>query len=91
METIVCPLCNGAEEKVLFHRKDLNYGITDHEFRVVKCRDCGLAYVNPRSDQAEKHMSRTAGFTKITLTFDNKIDRLMDKLGFGLNILAEAS
>ena len=53
MQTIVCPLCGGAKEKLLFTRRDLTYRMSDQEFRIVKCRRCGLSYVNPRPNQEE--------------------------------------
>lgn len=43
LEAIACNLC-GAQDEVLVFEKD--------SFRIVRCRRCGLVYVNPRLSQA---------------------------------------
>lgn len=55
MEHIKCHLCGGARSRLLFTRKDLVYKISEEEFNVVKCLDCGLVYVNPRPSESEIH------------------------------------
>jgi len=45
-----CPLCGSHSHKLLFRRKDHRLQVTDELFDIVRCRDCGLAYVNPRPD-----------------------------------------
>jgi 2-polyprenyl-3-methyl-5-hydroxy-6-metoxy-1,4-benzoquinol methylase len=47
MEAVACNLCGARDEELLFHRGDLYVGLPG-EFRVVRCRRCGLTYVNPR-------------------------------------------
>ncbi len=42
-ESIDCNLCGGSEEIELYNTS--NYGV---QFRIVKCKNCGLAYINPR-------------------------------------------
>jgi 2-polyprenyl-3-methyl-5-hydroxy-6-metoxy-1,4-benzoquinol methylase len=42
-ESIKCNLCGGGDEITLYEAR--NYGV---KFRVVRCRNCGLAYINPR-------------------------------------------
>jgi 2-polyprenyl-3-methyl-5-hydroxy-6-metoxy-1,4-benzoquinol methylase len=44
-----CDLCD-ADDAVEVMRK--HGGLYDHEFSVVRCRKCGLVYVNPRLDDA---------------------------------------
>jgi len=55
LEYIHCPLCSADNSQLVFKRKDLRYRISDEEFCVVQCRDCGMAYVNPRPTEAEIH------------------------------------
>lgn len=55
MENICCPLCKSVKTNLLFRRKDLTHHISDIEFSVVRCKRCGLAYVNPRPTKEEIH------------------------------------
>src|SRR5207302_4346575 len=45
-----CPLCGGAGAEVAFEAQDPTSrdGLV---FSVVKCRNCGLHYTNPRPDE----------------------------------------
>ncbi len=52
MEYIDCVLCGIDETKILFKKKD-KFGIVDDEFYVVKCKQCGLLYINPRPTPEE--------------------------------------
>ncbi len=47
MESVRCSLCGAQDEEFLFHRRDWAIGLPG-EFRIVRCRNCGLIYVNPR-------------------------------------------
>jgi SAM-dependent methyltransferase len=53
MEAIDCPLCGGARHKFLFARRDHTHYVTGTRFRVVRCRDCGMVFVNPRPGPGE--------------------------------------
>ena len=55
MEYIHCSLCGADDTKLVFRRKDLTYHTSGEEFCVVRCRQCGLIYVNPRPTLAELH------------------------------------
>jgi SAM-dependent methyltransferase len=55
METIACNLCGSWSTRQLFKTKDYRFLVDDREFNVVKCRQCGLVYVNPRPDSQEIH------------------------------------
>jgi 2-polyprenyl-3-methyl-5-hydroxy-6-metoxy-1,4-benzoquinol methylase len=55
MEYICCNLCGANEAHLVFKRKDLTYCISDEEFCVVRCRKCGLVYVNSRPTREEIH------------------------------------
>ncbi|HOK39867.1 MAG TPA: class I SAM-dependent methyltransferase [bacterium] len=62
MEYINCPLCNSNLYNVLYEKNILNekndendiYKCTSYKFsdyyRIVKCKECGLVYNNPRED-----------------------------------------
>lgn len=47
MEHTPCPLCGAQDEQFLFIARDRLHGI-EGEFREVRCRCCGLIYLNPR-------------------------------------------
>jgi len=47
MEYVCCNQCNSNETKDLFSINSSTFG-EFQEFRVVQCRKCGLAYLNPR-------------------------------------------
>lgn len=52
MEYINCILCGSNGSRILFKKKD-KFGITDDEFCVVECLECGLLFVNPRPSEEE--------------------------------------
>lgn len=47
MEYINCNLCGGNETELLFVAIDNQFHL-DGQFKVVKCKRCGLIYINPR-------------------------------------------
>jgi len=47
MESVPCALCGGDGARERFRRRDLAVG-TPGLFRVVRCPDCGLEYLDPR-------------------------------------------
>jgi SAM-dependent methyltransferase len=47
-ERIPCPLCGSAKEDVLLA---LQSEKNDVVYRLVRCRECGLGYLNPRPDE----------------------------------------
>src|SRR3954470_21053192 len=47
-ETVTCNLCSEQDSKPLFARPDYRLGLYDTEWTLVKCRGCGLGYLNPR-------------------------------------------
>lgn len=55
LEYVRCPLCESDDTKCLFERRDLTYKITDIAFKVVRCRRCGLVYVNPKPREIDIH------------------------------------
>ena len=47
LESVPCPLCGGREEKPLFELPD-RLGRVPGRFRIVRCGNCSLLYLNPR-------------------------------------------
>ncbi len=52
MEYVACDLCRSDDAGLLFPAKDLNQQL-EGCFRVVRCRRCGLVYLNPRPGKEE--------------------------------------
>ncbi|MFH1073585.1 MAG: class I SAM-dependent methyltransferase [Candidatus Firestonebacteria bacterium] len=52
METVKCALCDSGRYKFLFKTQDYDWGLPG-EFNIVKCRVCGLVYINPRPGKNE--------------------------------------
>ena len=48
MEHINCVICETDNSQHIMSGRDYRYGTTDEIFRIVKCRSCGLHYVDPR-------------------------------------------
>jgi len=52
MEEVSCNLCGKDNTELLFEVEEQI--ISDHnKFRFVKCKSCGLAYINPRPSKDE--------------------------------------
>ena len=47
LEYINCDLCGADETEFLFVANENQFHL-DGQFNVVKCKKCGLVYVNPR-------------------------------------------
>ncbi len=52
METVSCNLCGADDSKLVLEGKDRLHGI-EGTFRLVRCRHCGLIYLNPRPGRDE--------------------------------------
>lgn len=50
LEYVSCELCGAQDTKTLFYGRDRQLGV-EGVFRVVKCRNCGMIYINPRPVQ----------------------------------------
>src|SRR4051812_47640224 len=48
MEMVVCDLCQSDQSDVIARQRDLLLEVTNDEFTIVRCRQCGLIYLNPR-------------------------------------------
>ena len=55
IKNIPCNICGSVDCRLLFKVKDLNYRTTDEEFNIVKCRGCGLVYVNPQPKEMGRY------------------------------------
>lgn len=53
MKEINCILCHRDNYKKLFISKDRLLNVDETEFQVVKCRDCGMVYLNPQPTAEE--------------------------------------
>ncbi len=51
LETVACDLCGAQHAPLHLCVKDRLYGLPG-EFSLVRCRSCGLLYINPRPDRA---------------------------------------
>ena len=49
LERVVCDLCGASSEEFLYDKPG---HLTGHPFRLVRCRACGLIYLNPRLNEA---------------------------------------
>jgi SAM-dependent methyltransferase len=80
MEYVKCNHCNNDDTKVLFSKKD-KFGLSDFDFKVVQCRNCGLIYVNPRPSEEEIGRFYPDTYSwKETLSAESKITRATRKL-----------
>lgn len=54
MEHIRCNLCGSSETEFVYEQPDLTYSVNNKRlFRVVRCKDCGLSFLNPMPDVKE--------------------------------------
>jgi SAM-dependent methyltransferase len=52
VEHVNCIICEKDDTEFLFSARDRQFGLPG-EFKVLKCRDCGLVYLNPRPTKGE--------------------------------------
>jgi SAM-dependent methyltransferase len=48
MESVICDLCHSDRSEIKIRQRDLLLKVTQDEFTTVRCRLCGLIYLNPR-------------------------------------------
>jgi 2-polyprenyl-3-methyl-5-hydroxy-6-metoxy-1,4-benzoquinol methylase len=53
MERVKCALCGSEKHSMVLTAEDYRFHTTDEKFNLVKCRGCGLVYVNPRPTKEE--------------------------------------
>jgi len=52
VEYVNCNVCDIDNTEFLFSKKD-KFRISDADFNIVRCRNCGLLYINPRPTEEE--------------------------------------
>jgi SAM-dependent methyltransferase len=52
LETVPCDLCGDDEAEPVLRLQDWMFQTTEEEFQLVRCRSCGLLYLNPRPSPA---------------------------------------
>lgn len=53
LERVACDLCGAGDAEPALHLHDLIHRTTDARFTLVRCRRCGLRYLNPRPSPAQ--------------------------------------
>lgn len=53
MEYVACNLCGKRDEEFLLEARDDVYKSSEEKFRIVRCRQCSLVYLNPRPEARE--------------------------------------
>src|SRR6185295_6055054 len=48
MEFVSCDLCRSDQSELVIRQRDLLLKVTNDEFTIVRCCQCGLIYLNPR-------------------------------------------
>jgi 2-polyprenyl-3-methyl-5-hydroxy-6-metoxy-1,4-benzoquinol methylase len=67
MEYTVCPLCRSDRHKLLFDRLDHTLYVTNDRFRIVRCLNCSMVFVNPRPGLEEMRMFYPPEFYDVNL------------------------
>lgn len=65
-----CPLCGCPDHRLLFERMDHTHCVTDHRFRIVRCSNCGFAFVNPRPSKDDIHAFYPPEFYDVDIDAD---------------------
>lgn len=55
MKATRCNLCGADNPRVVYVAKDWRYALSDAEWTVVRCKDCGFVYLNPLPDDLGDH------------------------------------
>jgi hypothetical protein len=53
MVEVACNFCGSQSRQLVTSGMDYEYEVSDDTFQMMKCRDCGLVYMNPRPDVSE--------------------------------------
>jgi len=69
LEKVSCLICGNYNEKVYYTVKDHRYEVDDRVYKVVKCENCGLVYLNPRPDRSSMNHYYPSKY------FNNEIDK----------------
>jgi len=53
MENVNCNICSSNEVELVLKVKDYRFKLESEELNLVKCKCCGLIYINPRPTKNE--------------------------------------
>jgi 2-polyprenyl-3-methyl-5-hydroxy-6-metoxy-1,4-benzoquinol methylase len=87
MELVACPLCSSDRHRFLFERPDHTHSVTDEYFRLVRCRDCGFVFLNPRPDRAEIHKYYPDEFYDVSVSPEELLVQKRDTLNARLRLV----
>jgi len=80
LEYIECNLCGHDNAESLFEQQD-SLTVCPIRFRVVKCKECGLVYINPRPSMQDIHAFYPKNFVSYQFElFDSKRRSLRERL-----------
>ena len=79
LEYIPCDLCGSTDHDIIFQQRDLLTNI-DIQFNEVRCRECGLVFINPRPPMEEIGQFYTAEFVSYQFDVFNDSASLREKL-----------
>lgn len=89
MENVPCPLCGSLDQKLLFLRRDHTHLVSDEAFRIVRCRDCGFVFVNPRPTAQGIHDYYPPEFYSVHLTPGQLLEETKDRNAAKLALLRD--
>lgn len=72
METVVCDLCGANDTEAVFVERDRLHHI-DGTFYLVRCRQCGLMYLNPRPTLEEMRRYYPNDYHAYNVVFDGRL------------------
>lgn len=82
MESICCDLCGSSESTLFYQGTDAVMHTTDQIFTLVRCRRCGLVYMNPRPIQPEMDRYYPPQYEPYHYHVPRSRNRLKEKLFF---------
>ncbi len=53
MKSVKCALCSSNNYEIISKAKDYHYHLANNSFNMVKCKNCGLVYLNPRPSKEQ--------------------------------------
>lgn len=81
MEHVNCDFCGADDTQVVARQTDLLHKTTDEVFSIVRCRQCGLQYTNPRPSEREigRYYASGYAFHNVPSGVRRWLDRLMNR------------
>jgi 2-polyprenyl-3-methyl-5-hydroxy-6-metoxy-1,4-benzoquinol methylase len=74
MQYSACPICKSDQQNLLFDRLDHTHHVTKDRFRIVRCRNCSMVFVNPRPDPVEIKAFYTPDFYDVAVTAEKLLE-----------------